>query len=375
MNKINIIVSSSFGLESVVANELRDLGYENLQVNNGYVEFVADFDAIAKTNLWLRCADRVYWKITEFRAVNFDELFENVKSLNWKDILPKDAQFPISSIHVKDSKLFSKSDCQSIIKKAIVENLKQVYHVERFAETGAFFSIRVQIINDIVSVWIDTSGEALHKRGYRAVHGEAPIKETLAAGLVLLSRWGFDDRALLDPVCGTATILIEAAMIAKNIAPGKNRTFASEHWPIISQEIWDLNRKEAHDLEKRDIKPLIFGSDINNRMIDIAKKNIRDAGFEDCISVKTLPLKDISSAYKHGVIIANPPYGERLSEAEDTEELYKDMGRVFENMFPDWSYFIITSNTKFENLFGKRSTKNRKLYNGGIKCYLYQYFA
>ena len=298
-----------------------------------------------------------------------------MKKINWAEILCEDAQFPVSQVISKKSKLFSKSDCQSIIKKAVVESLKEIYKKEQFEETGALYSIRVEIIDDIVSIYLDTTGESLNKRGYRELNGVAPIRETLAAAFVYLSWWGKDNRILLDPLCGTATILIEGAMIAKNIAPGKNRSFVSENWPVVPEEVWKSNRDKLEGLENINAKPIIYGSDKDKEVLDIAWHNINLAGVADCIELQECELKNIELKKGNGVIITNPPYGERLFERKQVEDLYKEMGEVFRNQFPDWSYFIITPDVLFEKTFGKKANKNRKLYNGGIKCYLYQYFG
>lgn len=375
MEKFKLIATASFGLESIVADELKELGYENLKVDNGKVEFEGDLYDICKTNIWLRTADRVMLKMGEFEAKSFEELFEKTKLIEWGDIIEENGKFPVAKISSVKSDLFSKSDSQAIIKKAIVESMKRKYDVEWFEEDGADFEIKVQILKNIVTLTIDTSGEGLHKRGYRAYINQAPLKETMAAALLKIARFRGMDRALLDPTCGTGTFLIEAAMIAKNIAPGVNRRFAADKWKIIPSKYWIEARDEAYSMETPDNEALIFGSDINEETLKIAKHNIELAGFEDIIKLEHKDLKDIKSEYKYGAIISNPPYGERLSEVEEVENLYRTMGKVFRGRFDTWSYYVIAANKNFEKIFGKKSDKNRKLYNGGIECHFYQYYG
>lgn len=374
MEKLNLIATASFGIESVVADELRELGYSDLKVDNGKIEFTGTVYDICKTNIWLRSADRVLLKVGEFEAKSFEELFEKTKALPWHKIIERNGKFPVAKISSVKSTLFSKSDSQAIVKKAVVESLKQKYRVDWFSEDGADFEIKVQILKDLVTISIDTSGEGLHKRGYRPILNKAPIKETMAAALIKLSKWKGGNRPFLDPTCGTGTFLIEAAMIAKNIAPGANRNFASEKWSIIPEEMWINARDEAFSMEN-DSTPIIIGSDIDKNTLSIAAKNIEAAGFSDIIKLEHKPLSDISSEYEYGAIMSNPPYGERISDEAEVETLYREMGKVFREKFPTWSYYIITSNEKFQKLFGKNADKNRKLYNGGILCYFYQYFG
>lgn len=374
MKEYNLIATAAFGIESIVADELRDMGY-SVKVDNGKVEFKGTAYDICKTNLWLRTADRVMLKVAEFEAHSFEELFEKTKSINWGDIIEEDGKFPVAKISSVKSDLFSKSDSQAIIKKAVVDSMKRKYKKDWFMENGAEFNIKVQILKNIVTLLIDTSGEALHRRGYRTYINQAPMKETMAAALLKLARWRGLDRALLDPTCGTGTFLIEAAMIAKNIAPGIKRKFASEEWKIVPSIEWEKARKEARSLEKPDAEAHIFGSDISDESLETAKHNIKAAGFENIIKIEKKDLKDIFSNYEYGAIISNPPYGERLSEQKEAGELYRAMGKVFMDKFKTWSYYVITSDPKFEQLFGKKSDKNRKLYNGGIECHFYQYFG
>lgn len=373
MGKIELIATSTFGLEALVAQEVRNLGYSEVKVENGRVTFQGEESAIPRANLWLRTADRVFIKMGEFEALTFDELFEKTKALPWEEWIPADGKFPIYKAKSVKSKLFSLSDCQSIVKKAVVEKLRRKHRIQWFQETGAEYPIQVSILKDRATLMIDTSGVGLHKRGYREHGNEAPIKETLAAALVLLSRWK-PGRELVDPLCGSGTILIEAAMIGKNIPPGLQRSFVSEDWARIPAEEWKRARMEARfaiDVGK-DFR--ILGSDVDGRSLRQARINTEMAGVDDCVFFQRLPVQQLSSKKKYGVIITNPPYGERLGERKETEELYRDMGRVFRSL-DSWSYFIITSHPEFERFFGKRADKNRKLYNGRILTYLYQYFG
>ena len=376
MKKITLIASATMGLEGIIANELKNLGYERINAFNGKVEFEGTYKDICRANINLRCADRVYLKMGEFKATTFEELFQGTKKLAWEEIIPVDGEFPVSWISSVKSKLFSKSDSQAIIKKAIVEKLKQTHRIEKFPENGSLYKIKVQIVKDIVTIAIDTSGEPLHKRGYREQNNEAPIKETLAAAMIYLTRWQGDGRPLIDPTCGTGTLAIEAAMIAKKKAPGINRRFVSEEWDIIGDDNWETAVNEALSKELNDIESPIFASDIDGQVIEVAKKNALNAGVGNLILFEHKNLLEVynyTNAEK-GVLISNPPYGDRLEDKESVERLYRLMGDVFRK-FPTWSYYIITSHEKFEDLFERRADKNRKLYNGGLKCYYYQYFG
>ncbi|WP_017755455.1 THUMP domain-containing class I SAM-dependent RNA methyltransferase [Calidifontibacillus oryziterrae] len=372
MSKITLIATAAMGIEALVAKEVRDLGYENVVVDNGKVTFEADESAICRTNLWLRTADRVKIKIGEFKATTFDELFEKTKALPWGDYIPEDAEFPVIGKSVK-SKLFSVPDCQAIVKKAIVEKLR--IHYKRttwFEEKGPLFRIEVALLKDIATLTIDTSGVGLHKRGYRADQGEAPLKETLAATLVLLTNWTHD-RPFVDPFCGSGTIPIEAALIGQNIAPGFNREFVSENWDWIGRKRWEEAIQEAEDLAKYD-RPLdITGSDIDHKMIEIAKGNAMEAGLGDLISFKQMQVKDFTTKKEYGVIVGNPPYGERLGEKKAVEEMYKEMGKAFAP-YNTWSVYMLTSHPEFEKLYGKPATKKRKLFNGFIRTDYYQFW-
>lgn len=366
-----LIATSTFGLESVVADELKALGYEDLTIENGKVTFKGDEWDIATCNIWLRTADRVLIKVKEFKAESFEELFQGTKSIEWADTIPEDGFMHIVGKSIK-SKLHSVPDCQSIVKKAVVESMKRKYNIEQFKEDGPTYKIEVALLKDIVTLTIDTTGPGLHKRGYRTQAGEAPLKETLAAALVLLSKWN-PERIFADPMCGSGTILIEAAMIGRNMAPGINRNFVSEDWANIDKSIWEDTRKFAtskiNDKEFR-----ILGSDIDSRLLKIARDNIERAGVDDCVVVQTLDMREFSSNKKYGCIVTNPPYGERIGQVKEVEDIYKEMGKVFSKL-DSWSVFVLTSHLDFQKLYGTKATKNRKLYNGKIQAYFYQYFG
>ncbi|WP_186431243.1 class I SAM-dependent RNA methyltransferase [Clostridium sp. BSD9I1] len=366
-----LIATSTFGLEKVVAAELKELGYDNLTIENGKVTFEGDEMDIVTCNMWLRTAERVLIKMAEFKAESFEELFQGTKEVEWGDIIPITGFMHVTGKSVK-SKLYSVPDCQSIVKKAVVESMKRKYRMDTFPESGAEYKIEVAILKDIVTLTIDTSGPGLHKRGYRELAGEAPLKETLAAALVLLSKWE-PSRVLADPLCGSGTIAIEAAMIGRNIAPGLNRSFVSEQWDIIDQDLWEDIRKHAkNSINNKDFR--ILASDINGRLLATARANAIKAGVEENIFFQKMDVRDFSSKKRYGFIVTNPPYGERIGEEKEVEELYKVMGKVFTDL-NDWSYFVLTSHPKFQELFGEKSNKNRKLYNGRIQCYYYQYLG
>lgn len=372
MADIELIATSTFGLEAVVKKELLNLGYSDLAVDNGKVTFKATEKDIPIANLWLRTADRVLLKMGEFKATSFEELFEKTKALPWDEWITEDGEFTVNGKSV-DSKLYSISDCQAIVKKAVVEKLKTKYKTEWFKETGPKFTIEVSLLKDIATLTIDTSGQGLHKRGYRTRSVEAPLKETLAAGLVLLSYWN-KDRLLVDPFCGSGTIPIEAAMIGKNIAPGLNRNFASEEWPRVKKEYWRDARRQAWDLMLKDVKLKIIGSDIDDEAIKIAKENAYNIGLEEDILFIRKNFRNFEFKDDYGVIICNPPYGERLGERKEVMNLYKDMGKVFGKL-STYSIYVLTSNEDFEKLYGKKADKRRKLYNGRIKVNYYQYYG
>ena len=372
LSKYQVIAATTFGLEAVVADEVKKLGFTNVTVENGKVMFPTDEAGICRANLWLRAADRIRIQVAQFKATSFEQLFEETKALPWGDWLPKDAEFPVEGKSVK-STLFSVSDCQAIVKKAIVESMKRKYKVSWFEENGSLFRIEVALLKDVATITLDSSGTGLHRRGYKPLVGEAPLRETMAAGLILLSRWQ-PDTALIDPFCGSGTIPIEAALIGMNIAPGINREFACEDWPWIPKEVWRDARREAHDLANYDQELFIIGSDINDQVLKVARQNAAEAFVDDKIHFQTLPLSSLSSKKKYGKIICNPPYGERIGERDEVAALYREMGRVFSKL-DTWSFYILTSYPDFEKLFGKPATKKRKFYNGNIRVDYYQYYG
>ncbi|MDY0940357.1 class I SAM-dependent RNA methyltransferase [Priestia megaterium] len=373
MAKYKIIATAAMGIEALVAKEVRALGYE-CEVDNGKVIFEGDELAIARCNLWLRTADRIKVQVGQFKARTFDELFEQTKALNWGDYLPVDAQFPVSGKSVK-SKLFSVSDCQSIVKKAIVDSMKKHYNKTTgwLEETGSTFKIEVALLKDVATLTIDASGAGLHKRGYRVGQGEAPLKETLAAALIMLTPWNAN-RPFVDVFCGSGTIAIEAALMGQNIAPGFNRDFLSEEWPWMSASIWDKAREEAEDLANYDQVLDIAGHDIDHRMVKVAEQNAFEAGLGDLIQFKQMQVRDFTTPKEYGIIIGNPPYGERLSDRPSVEKMYAEMGEAFSKL-DTWSIYMLTSHEQFEQYYGKKATKKRKLFNGFIKTDYYQYWG
>lgn len=375
MKKVTLIASASMGLESIVADEIKSLGFKDVQTHNGRVEFDALISDIPRLNIWLRCADRLFVKMGEFKATTFEDLFQNVKKINWADFIPVDGEFPVSWVSAVKCKLFSKSDIQAISKKAMVEAMKRKHDITHFSESRGLYRVKIQGNKDNFIIMIDTSGNGLHKRGYRADLNEAPMKETMAAALVKLSKWTGGDRPLFDPMCGTGTIAIEGAMIARNIAPGSNRKFASESWEVIPESAWLDARDDAYSYEDHDKTVKIYGSDMNADTIEIAKKNAALAGVEDDIQFETRHLLECEAPAEYGCLITNPPYGERLLDNDEVERLYTTLGDICRMRLPKWSYYIITSYEEFEVYFDKKATKNRKLYNGGLKCYFYQYFG
>ncbi|PLR99697.1 THUMP domain-containing class I SAM-dependent RNA methyltransferase [Bacillus sp. T33-2] len=372
MKNLEIIATSAMGLEAVVAKEVRALGYE-CEVENGRITYKGDELAVARSNLWLRTADRIKIKVGEFKGYTFDELFEKTKALPWEQFIPEDAEFPVIGKSVK-SKLFSVSDSQAIVKKAIVDRLARHYkRTARFEETGAMFRIEVALLKDVATLTIDATGSGLHKRGYRTGQGEAPLKETLAAALVLLTNWT-PDRPFADPFCGSGTIPIEAALIGQNIAPGFNRDFVSESWNWMPETVWEQARNEAEDLANYDQPLNITGSDIDHRMVKIAEENAFEAGLGDLVSFKQMRVQDFTTREEYGVLVSNPPYGERLGEKNTVEQMYREIGRVLSPL-ETWSIYILTSNEQFEQFFGKPATKKRKLFNGFIRTDFYQYWG
>ncbi|MEK5333286.1 MULTISPECIES: THUMP domain-containing class I SAM-dependent RNA methyltransferase [unclassified Lysinibacillus] len=372
MANYKLVATAAMGLEAIVAQEVQALGYETT-VENGKVYFEGDETAIARTNLWLRVADRVKIVVGQFPAKSFEQLFESVKALPWEKYLPVDASFPVSGKSVK-SKLFSVPDCQAITKKAIVERMKQHYKRLGFLdESGATYKIEVSILKDVATLTIDTSGAGLHKRGYRQAQGEAPLKETLAAALVQISKWN-PNRPFVDPFCGSGTIALEAAMFGQNIAPGYNREFISESWPWMKAKIWEAVRDEADSIANYDQPLEIIGSDIDHRMVSIAQENALEAGFGDIITFKQMQARDFTTLLTDGVMIGNPPYGERIGDVEVVEQVIRDLGQVMKN-YPTWSVYMLSSMKNFEELYGRQSTKRRKLFNGFIETNYYQYWG
>lgn len=372
MTKFQLVATSAMGLESIVADEVKALGYET-KTENGKIYFEGDERAIARTNLWLRVADRVKIVVAQFPTTTFDELFENTKAIEWEQYLPVDANFPVSGKSVK-STLYSVPDCQAIVKKAIVERLKHAYKGIGFLEeSGATFKIEVSILKDLVTLTIDTSGAGLHKRGYRVGQGDAPLKETLAAALVKISKWS-PHRPFVDLFCGSGTIPIEAAMIGQNIAPGYNREFISEEWDWMNKSIWDDARVEVEDLANYDQPLEILGTDIDHRMVKIAQDNAMESGFSDLITFKQMQATDFTTTLTDGVIISNPPYGERIGEREQIEKVIIELGEIMRN-YPTWSVYLLSSMDNIEELYGKKATKKRKLFNGFIRTDFYQFWG
>ncbi len=369
-----LIAPCHFGLESVLKNEIYDLGYDISKVEDGRVIFECDEEGIARSNIFLRTCERVMIKAGSFHAETFDELFEGIKAIAWEKFIPEDGRFWVKKAASIKSKLFSPSDIQSIVKKAVVERLKQKYNVQWFQETGADFPIRIFIHKDEVLVGIDTSGESLHKRGYRAIASDAPISETLAAALIRLTPWN-KGRILVDPFCGSGTFCIEAAMMAANIAPGLNRDFICQEWShLIPKKTWYDVISEANDLIDIDINTDIQGYDIDNKVIKVARHNAQVAGVDSLIHFQQRAVKDLSHPKKYGFIITNPPYGERLEDADTLPAIYTDFGNQYKKL-DSWSAFFITSYEDAQRYFGAAATKNRKIYNGMIKTYFYSYLG
>lgn len=374
MNKIELIAPCHFGLEAVVKREIQDLGYEISQVDDGRVTFYGDNAAICRANIFLRSAERILLKVGCFKADTFDELFENTKAIPWEDYISKDGKFWVAKAASVKSKLFSPSDIQSIMKKAMVERLKTHYHAKWFEEKGAPYPLRVFLMKDMVTIGIDSSGVSLHKRGYRQLVGKAPITETLAAALIMLTPWN-KERILVDPFCGSGTFPIEAAMMAANIAPGMNRSFLAEEWGnVVSKHAWYEAADEANDLIDDKIDVDIQGYDIDAEVLKAARKNAEDAGVGHLIHFQQRDVRDLSHPKKYGFIITNPPYGERLEEKQVLPVLYKDFGDSFHKL-DSWSAYMITSFEETEKYFGQQADKNRKLYNGMIKTYYYQFLG
>ncbi len=374
MKQFEYISPCHFGLEAVLKRELMDLGCEIVKVEDGKVTYTGNSNTCARANVFLRTTERVLLKVGSFQAETFDELFEKTKQLPWEEYLPENAKFWVAKANSVNSKLFSPSDIQSIMKKAIVERMKIKYKKDWFDESGEAYPVRVTIIKDEVTVCIDTTGESLHKRGYRKLTSKAPITETLAAALIMLTPWN-KDRLLVDPFCGSGTIPIEAAMIGARIAPGINRSFLAETWSgLYPSGIWSEAKQEANDMILKDVQMTIQGYDLDGEIVKAARQNARWAGVDHLIHFQHKPLGDLSSSKKYGFIITNPPYGERLEEKKELPELYKEMGKVFGSL-DSWSYYIITAYEDAQKYIGRQADKNRKIYNGMMKTYFYQYMG
>lgn len=374
MRKIELIVPCHFGLEAVLKKEIIDLGYDITKVEDGRVTFLGDEDAVCRANIFLRTAERVLIKVGSFHATTFDELFEGTKALPWVDFIPKDGKFWVTKASSVKSKLFSPSDIQSIMKKAMVRSLQEKYGIQWFAEDGESFPVRVFIYKDEVTVSLDTTGDSLHKRGYRKLTAKAPIAENLAAALIMLTPW-HGDRILVDPFCGSGTFPIEAAMMAANIAPGMNRSFQAFAWKhLIPAKMWYDCVDEAREEMDMRVEPDIQGYDIDPEMTRIARENAKLAGVENLIHFQTRPVSELSHAKKYGFIITNPPYGERLEEKKDLPRIYQTLGERFRAL-DSWSMYLITSYEDAQKEIGQKADKNRKLYNGMLKTYYYQYMG
>lgn len=373
-NTYELIAPCHFGMEAVLKREITDLGYEISSVDNGKVTFTADAEGICRANIFLRTTERILLKVAEFKATTFDELFENIKALRWEQYIPEDGRFWVAKASSVSSKLFSPSDIQKIVKKAIVESLKGTYHTSWFPEDGADYPLRISILKDVVTVGLDTTGISLHKRGYRQYTAPAPVTETLAAALLLLSPWK-KERMLVDPFCGSGTIPIEAAMIAMNIAPGMNREFTAENWSnLIPKKEWYGVAQEAMDLVEQDAELSIQGYDIDGEVLKMARANAALAGVDKHIHFQQRDILNFSSPKKYGFVVSNPPYGERLSNKKEMELLYRTIGNIIKEN-ETWSFFLLSGYEDAQKAIGKKATKNRKIYNGMMKTYLYQYMG
>ena len=371
MEQFELIVPTLFGNEAFAVRELKRLGYDDIHTEDGRVTFKGDENAICRANMWLRCGERVLIKVGEFNALTFDELFENTKALDWSRFIPKNGAYPVKGYCLK-SQLASMRDCQAIIKKAIADKLCAKYVTEWLPEDEEAYQIQFSVMKDKVTLMIDTSGDGLHKRGYRRIANAAPLKETIAAAMVTMSYWKFE-YPLCDPFCGSGTIPIEAAMFKRNIAPGLTRSFSAQNFKFIDSSLWAQAKEEAQSL-KRALPLEIYASDIDAETVEIARENAKIAGVDDAISFSVMPAQNFSSKTRYGSVICNPPYGECLGDIRECEKLYSEIGTTFSRL-PDWSYYIIASNEKFEDFFGRKADKRRKLYNGMIKCNIYQYFG
>ncbi len=370
MTELDLIATTAFGLESVVSREIQNLGYVVSRVDDGRVHFQGPVAAICRANLWLRSAERVLVRVGEFEATDFGQLFDQVRDLGWSDWLGEDAAFPVRGKAVR-STLMSVSDGQSIVKKAIVENLRARFGGDWLAESGAQYQVEFAILKDKVTITLDSSGAGLHKRGYRDRSGTAPLRETLSAALVQLSYWN-RDRPFVDPFCGSGTIAVEAAMIGRGMAPGAGRSFASESWPQVEAALWRQAREEARDLVRPAHAHKLIGTDIDRRALELARHHAERAGVSDDLHFQELDVGDLKSKRSYGCVITNPPYGERLGDRESSEELYRRLANAVAPL-DTWSVYVLAAHPDFERVFGRRATRRRKLYNGRIECTYFQY--
>ncbi len=374
MKKFELIAPCHFGLEAVLKKEIYDLGYEILQVEDGKITFEGDAEAVCRANIFLRTTERILIKVAGFQAETFEEFFQGILSVPWEDYLPADGKFWVAKASSVKSRLFSSSDLQSIAKKAMVERMKKEYDMDWFAEDGVSYPVRIFLYKDEVTVALDTTGESLHKRGYRYLGGKAPLAETLAAALILLTPWRAD-RILVDPLCGSGTFLIEAAMIAANIAPGMRRHFLSEKWDnLIPQCLWEECFAEAEDMVDLDVKTDLQGYDIDGDMIKAARENAKRAGVDGLIHFQQRAVDQLRHPKKYGFILTNPPYGERLEEKNALPKLYREIGEAYHRL-DAWSMYLISGYEDTEKYIGRKADKNRKIYNGMLKTYFYQFLG
>lgn len=372
MQKFDLIAPCHFGMEAVLKREIIDLGYDVTEVSDGRVTFLGDAEAVCRANVFLRTAERILIKVGSFHAETFEELFQGTKALPWEEFIPADGKFWVAKAASVKSQLFSPSDIQSIMKKAMVERLKGIYHVSWFPEDGASFPVRVFLMKDEVTVGLDTTGESLHKRGYRKLTAKAPIAENLAAALIMLTPWN-GSRILVDPFCGSGTFPIEAAMMAANMAPGMNRDFTAQDWPqVIDKKLWYETVDEAREMVNLNIETDIQGYDIDENMVSIARQNARLAGVEGLIHFQRRGVEQLSHPKKYGFLITNPPYGERLQDRTEMPALYRTIGERFAAL-DSWSMYLITAYEQAERDIGRKADKNRKIYNGMMKTYFYQF--
>ncbi len=374
MRRYELIAPCHFGMEAVLKKEITDLGYDVSETADGRITFLGDEEALCRANVFLRTAERVLIKVGRFRAETFEELFQGTKALPWEEYIPRDGKFWVAKAASVKSKLFSPSDIQSIMKKAMVERMREHYGLERFPESGEAFPVRVFLMKDEVTVGLDTTGESLHKRGYRKLTAKAPIAENLAAAMILLTPW-HGDRILVDPFCGSGTIPIEAAMMAANMAPGMKRGFTARNWPhVVGEKVWQDTFEEARELVDLSVETDIQGYDMDDAMVSIARENAKLAGVEKLIHFQRRDVAQLSHPKKYGFVITNPPYGERLEEKEALPGLYRTIGERFRNL-DDWSLYLITSYEQAERDIGRKADKNRKIYNGMMKTYYYQFMG